>query len=323
MKSLSPVVFSILFWLTCFCFLAPVTAATPTPTAASNVVLEATDESVEIPNLWEQVISVARDGTWQSIGALLAAIGIVVAFWIYHKQSHKSLSYAVLSQPLVTVSTKEIIGRVQVLLDGRPIDSPRLLLLKIENTGELAIEAKDFDHPLTVTVNGEIINCYVINASSNSLRECVKFKLVEDRQLKFDNMLLNSGDWFEVQILASNMMDNKLPLSLQARIVGVNDVRWKAYATATQDYSVLNWAVYIVALIVFMVLTAFILSRSQAITYIESNPEVRSGFILGLLLSTGIFAIWLVLIQSYKRYLKARLFWFSLIEQVNALAKGR
>lgn len=227
---------------------------------------------------WEQLIDAVRDPSWQFVGAILALISVFIGIWIYRKQNFKSLDYSLLVRPLVRVDWK-ITGQIEILLNGKPIRSPSLLLLKIANSGKLAIRAGDYDKPLAAIVNGRIINVSVAETSPGEIEHHLKWRQ-QDNEIIFEKPLLNGGDWFEIQILASEIASRK-PLILRGRIVGVKDIRLRSYQQKVSISQIVGSLVPAVA-----IGGAFFLPLIWAVTVLfpdrmPMNPIFVRGMLIG------------------------------------------
>src|SRR6266508_6678767 len=78
---------------------------------------------------------------------------LVAAFVIYQWQRHrKGLGVAVLTdRPLLSTPMP---FTVTLHHDGKVVGKPRLIILRIANTGNVAIETADFVQPLSITFPG-------------------------------------------------------------------------------------------------------------------------------------------------------------------------
>jgi hypothetical protein len=277
-----------------------VNLGSPTPIVAQIDTQVAVDAPLVTDGLWGWLVAVARDSSWQSIGVVAA---VVVAFLIHRQQTLKALSYGVLSRPLLTTATKAVKGRVQILLDEQQIESPLLILLKIVNSGNLNIESKDLDQPLVATLNGEILSSSISYTSPKGLREYVKWNVVDGKQLKFDNMLLNKGDCFEVQVLIDNpSMVSKPSATLEGRIVGVKEIKEVRYETITQSQWTLGQVMIagITIAIILLLLGLLLLQNETWLDFgylLSSDEYFRSGFMSGIVLVLGFVIILQLLIK--------------------------
>jgi hypothetical protein len=157
-------------------------------------------------------------GWWQVI---LAVVAILITFAFYFKQKQKkSLSYIVLANtPLLSVDQK-IRGRVQILLDGKPVDNVHYLLVKFVNTGSDEIVPTDIVKPVSMELgnDAQIISAEVDEAEPSDLDVKVLF---DKNKITVDMSLLNIGDFFVLKVLANK---NPAPLSFSARIKGVKQL---------------------------------------------------------------------------------------------------
>jgi hypothetical protein len=162
-----------------------------------------------------------RDPIWQLIIAVVSVLLTVVSgavSWL--AASDKSFGYVVLAEtPLVRVQD-EIDGRLQILLDGKPITDTALIILRVQNTGNVPILRSDFDSPVTVSFRGsaEILNAEVLDTSPKNPQAAVQ---VQGRDVVLSPVLLNGGDVVDLKIVLSEYRGIE---DVGARIVGVNEL---------------------------------------------------------------------------------------------------
>jgi hypothetical protein len=165
-----------------------------------------------------------RDGIWQFGGFLVALITIVltIVFTISdRRRSRKSLHYAILTRDLVRVD-RDVKSRVQILFYGQPVASPYLLTLRVANTGRQPITRTDFDQPLVATITGTVMSATVAATSPPALADHLSWQQDSDSRLRFNALLLNPGDWFEIQVLTTAPTVPSRPLDLNTRIIGID-----------------------------------------------------------------------------------------------------
>ena len=97
------------------------------------------------------MIELIRDPAWQFVGVVLALLAVAVPLVIYqHQRDRRELAFGVFYEtPLLGVS-RELAGRVQILLDGQAVPNLRLVVLAVKNSGNRPILATDFHSPLVV-----------------------------------------------------------------------------------------------------------------------------------------------------------------------------
>lgn len=278
-----------------------------TPISPTSITDTVQIDSGDLPS---QALTVLRDGSWQFVGAMLTIVSIVVAIWIYRGQSRKALQYGVLSRELVARSPS-VARRIQIVANGETLNSPRLVLLKVINSGNLPIPADNYEHPLIAHVGGRIVDCELSNTAPEELRTYVKWTQDEDNRLKFDKFLLNQGDWFELQMLVSMDSCSSQPsTSLEGRIAGVKHLERKLYEQIHDDSNVVkNVLIYsaivsplVAAFIIYLIAIDFpLLPLYHALYY---NQDVRIGFIWGMGLTLCAFALSQTLYHLHRRWLK-------------------
>lgn len=118
------------------------------------------------------MIDLLRDPVWQFVGAVLAAIAIVIAVFFYYRQrKRKRLSYQILANTPVLTVDEQIRGKLKVSYEDIPVQNLKLLLLKFINTGNLPIATGDFERPLSISFDSEakILSSEVIASSPSDL----------------------------------------------------------------------------------------------------------------------------------------------------------
>lgn len=157
---------------------------------------------------------VADFGTW--VGVLVAVFAAIIAWATYRSQrSRRELEYLVLStQRLVN---PRVAQDLDVFFDGRAVDDPSLTVLRLVSTGVKGIPATTFETPLTITLHGATS---IVSASVSAVRpEGLPVKLTTDaNQAHIEPLLLNPGDFIEIQALAAGQPDR---VDVEARIADV------------------------------------------------------------------------------------------------------
>src|SRR5437762_7026078 len=89
----------------------------------------------------------------QCLGFLII-IGTLASLGVTYQKLRKSkhLTYQVVSNTLLlSVEEKEELkGRIQVLLDNKPVGDVRLVVLRIWNSGNLSIKSEDYKEPVVI-----------------------------------------------------------------------------------------------------------------------------------------------------------------------------
>src|SRR5437763_1422181 len=89
--------------------------------------------------------------------ATLIAAGISggISYWIYRKQhTRKELSYQIISDASIVSIDDELKDKIAILFEGTHLNNMRLLVLKIWNSGNIAIKRDDYDEPISIAFKG-------------------------------------------------------------------------------------------------------------------------------------------------------------------------
>lgn len=221
------------------------------------------------------IVQFLRDSMWQSIGAVIGILAIVVTVVIYRRSTtHKSLSYEVISNsPLLAADLRQA-EDIQVLHRGNQVTNPSLVILEFINDGNGSVEARDFAEPLTITFNTScmVLEAKIIKCVPESLKP--KIEIIDQSNLIVQPLLLNSGDSFVIHALLSDYHDE---IQIGARISGVKEI-------VDRKIFQMNGMVKLRALMWTLV---FLLSFGTAILF-NSIPQVPKS-LSDLLLIAGTF----------------------------------
>lgn len=150
------------------------------------------------------------DGWAERNQGMITLVGIVVtaliAFVIYWRQRPvKTLDYIILwDEPILTSTTP---GLSVKFLD-KELVAPRLVSMRIVNTGNQAIRAADFNGDMQIQVE----NSHLVTAITVGRREGMRDLPVTVVPLPHRNctstegILFNQGDWLEVQVLVDDRL---------------------------------------------------------------------------------------------------------------------
>jgi hypothetical protein len=208
---------------------------------------------------WQVVVAVAA-------GAILSLLVARFAGRRWHPP--KRLDWILVSDERIPTaklaSAPAAAGELKVLWAGKELRDPRLVTVRIQNTGKQGISVEDFDNrPIRATsVNGQFLSATILKARSPALAD--EAASWENRQLsgaqtaEFSPVLFNERDWIEVQFL----LEGGGPLSLSVRFTGQTDdmrqVRaelevkalWAELPAATRSRLVLGGAVAVIIALV-------------------------------------------------------------------------
>jgi len=178
--------------------------------------------------------------------------------------------------------------------DGKVVGKPRLIILRIANTGNVAIETADFVQPLSITFPGcEVLSAEVTGVRPDELTATVR---VDGPAMILDPCLLNPTDLIEVQCL----LDGSHDLRVECRFVGVRSVQQVNLPRDSWDKV---WRVTIVDVVMFSLGLVILIGPAVAL-FIGGGSSAFLGVVL---LLGGMLWSWIGL-----RFFRRNQLWLAL-----------
>lgn len=177
-----------------------------------------------------------RDPIWGFISVVVAVLIFFGGTWVVlWQRNRKALSYEVVSDvPVVTVrrdAKNPVAEAIQILYNGQPIKDVQQVVIRIWNSGNIAIRPDDYAtvdgivKSIEVSFSGQMLAYDVIDTAPAMDRQ----KLLlgggtgpERSSMQFRPMLLNSKDSITVQALLTNYTGK---VAVSARIADVSTIR--------------------------------------------------------------------------------------------------
>ena len=225
-----------------------------------------------------RVTDILRDPLWQFVGAVLGVFAIIVMVVLFFAQQRKkALSYEILSRTPLLSAAEEIAGKLQILFQGKAVQSVYLLVIKISNTGNVPITSSDYERPISIyfgkkahILSGEI---------SESDPQTIDAKIeVRDQSILIEPVLLNSGDSITIKALVSNYYGK---LYVDGRIIGIKNISPKKDSGSV-------WGAILMMLGWVLVTIALVSDKKKGINEITISPIFLIGYFLtfiGILLN--------------------------------------
>ncbi len=167
------------------------------------------------------MLELLRDPAWQFVGALIAFVALAATFLVYWLQrQRKAISYEVVSRNQLLTVREELEGRLQVLYEGQPARDICLLLLKLVNTGNVAVTTADYERPVSFSTgpSSKILSAVVTEVEPENLSVDI---VIEDSRVTVKPVLLNSKDSITFKLLVSDFSGSVVA---DGRVVGVKTV---------------------------------------------------------------------------------------------------
>jgi len=162
-----------------------------------------------------------RDPIWQFLSVVVAVVALLLTYLLFRmQQNQKKISYEVISSRAAISVGDEVKGRIQILLDGTPVNDVYLVILKICNTGNIPILSTEYDQPITFNFGkgSKVLDVEIFDSMPSDIRVSVK---IDIEKIVLEPLLLNSKDSFKLKVMLTNFRDE---INASARIVGVKQI---------------------------------------------------------------------------------------------------
>lgn len=130
------------------------------------------------------------------------------------------MAFGLLTKHHLLGVSDELADRVRVTFDDVSVKNIKLLVFAFKNSGNKAIKKDDFEYPMKVFLgdDAKLLSFDIIKKYPDNLKIDI---YPEQEELRICPALLNSGDYFLVQVLAS--VDSP-SVKLDARIIDVSNL---------------------------------------------------------------------------------------------------
>ena len=189
--------------------------------------------------------------------ALIVGIGtVLVAIWVFRQQrTHKKIAYQVISNaPIVNVN-KGLENRVSVRLDDHPVKAARQVVLKVSNSGNVAVKRDDYDEPLKFVFTGsKVIGSNILSTEPENLIDSIDNRTfvnigVDSAQLH--EFLLNPKQSITLTVLLDGAYNQ---LDVRGRIVDGSIVEYVERELSVNTLGLLCLFFTLYSFIVFLLL---------------------------------------------------------------------
>lgn len=230
------------------------------------------------------------------VGTVIGIAGVWVAL---AQRNPKTLDYSVLSNvPILRDRTERINSELEINYRDTQLKDPRLVIVRIANTGRRAVEQNDYVEPITVQYehNPPLGFTEAEGSSPNIVGDDIGLVTASDSafvsRVEVRPKLLNPRDWFDLQLLSDGDPGK----------IGVH-ARFSDQRRAMQDFEGRSTLGRVVGLRIVVPLIAVVLLTSilfAAIPRIISGPAfiltLIVAFTVGLLSAAGASFL-----QTYRR----------------------
>ncbi len=222
------------------------------------------------------------------ITLLAGLIGAFVTYWVYRKQrSKRELSYQIVSDAPIASVNKDFEDRVKILLDGQQVAEARQIVIKLINTGNVAVRREDYDDQVEFLVEDcEVIGGEVINTEPSDLINLIDKKSFRTilsanpqtgmfiSRAVFQKFLLNPKESITFTFLLDGVYKK---LDVRGRIVDGKIVKYKMKTSLR--FFIQSIVVMLLCIILFIM--SFLFSNILISTFIRLVASLVGGFAFG------------------------------------------
>ncbi|MBC8461264.1 MAG: hypothetical protein H8D67_25050 [Deltaproteobacteria bacterium] len=154
-------------------------------------------------------------------GLQILAIVVPITIYLIYQRKKREFSYTILSKTRLFTIHDEVRDRLQVSLDGNPIEDVYLLIIRFQNSGNVSLVSADFESDVVMDLNHEaqIISNEVIETTPADLEYTI---IGKGNSLQISPSLFNANDSITIKMLISDYEEIK---SVKGRIVGVSNIK--------------------------------------------------------------------------------------------------
>ena len=201
------------------------------------------------------MVDLSKVANWAEIGALLLSVVIFLyELWLFRqRRQRRAVTKLIEIIPLARVADSDTL-KVKVLFDGKPIDKPHLVRIRLQNSGNVPIPSSDFAAPFTFRFGEHcrILHAEIVGRKPGNLGISME---IGTRTVQIQPDFLNPGDSFVLRVLGARIDET----TVDARIVGIGQVLdHRPEAPSARDYVGLALVILLLSLLAFAVQSPFL-----------------------------------------------------------------
>ncbi|MFD4674885.1 PASTA domain-containing protein [Lentzea sp. NPDC058450] len=175
-----------------------------------------------------------RTGAWVSwqlwTGPFIGLVALAFAVYSYWKnRTPKRLQHETkVDQRIIATSRYNRWGDLRIQFGEKTLRSPRIVVIRLTNSGKIEARADDFVEPISINVGeGDSIVAAAITGGSGAHHGTIELQpeQVDQQRVVAPRSLLNEGDWLEFHLLIDG---SATPVRLDCRVAGFSVTSGKA-----------------------------------------------------------------------------------------------
>lgn len=168
-----------------------------------------------------------NDNFWQLIAVIISLVGIITSIFVslvtYRQQrTQKALTYDVISDTPIASIRKSLGNKVEVFFESKKVDELRLVIIKLWNSGNVAVSPDDYFEPISFNFEkSQILDCDIVEEVPEEINASIQF---DENQVTLKSTFLNPKDTITIKILLDGAMGK---INVRGRIVNAVLIRAK------------------------------------------------------------------------------------------------
>jgi hypothetical protein len=223
------------------------------------------------------------------VNAIIAILAIIVAsivsIGIYRRQQNrKEITCQVISDASVVTVDKALEHRIDIIIDEKSVRNVTLAIIRVENTGNVAVDDEDYKEQLTITFNNrKVISSEVIETNPKDLiddparKTFIPVPAPEQDFIEFPKFLLNAAQSVTFSVLLDGAKDE---IRKKGRII---DGQIAEYIEPKVAPTWVTWSLFAVSIIVAMMV--------GAVSFLATEGQMLFALVLGIIVYLVIFVI--------------------------------
>jgi len=181
---------------------------------------------------------------WTVIGSIAGVVAVIVTVWLFLQgrsdQSKKLEVELIARSTLVDENVTRTKQRIEILYDGRKIPNYTILQFRVVNTGGQPIRSTDYEEHFRLRFANvaEILSIEQVSANPKQLQ--VTPSVENPSSVLFPSILLNSGDWFILEVSIAPETGKKLTTEVTGRIAGVKQIEFKEAIAPPRNVTIVD-----------------------------------------------------------------------------------
>lgn len=193
--------------------------------------------------MWKTLQAFTRSIYWSFVGVLLALAGVLYIYFSEFVAKSPTVSYVIANETNV-LDVRQPVSELQIFFDGQNISEQKMTLraykLMMKNSGWVNILKEHFDEEFlwgVIIDEGSIIRITNFESSSDYLSTNIAAAIISPRDIRFQRVIFDSGEWFSIEFLVLHEIGKFPKLTAVGKIAGIPNLTLDKALDDSEDKS--------------------------------------------------------------------------------------